>query len=81
MWRVLLGLAWLVPSLWVWVTRAGVVVAGHPAYPLLVGLATVVGAAGWGWAGGHWLPSSAWQQWGASSTYDRSERPTTPFGP
>ena len=44
MWRVLLGLAWLVPSLWVWVTRAGVVVAGHPAYPLLVGLATVVGA-------------------------------------
>lgn len=41
---MLLGLAWLVPSLWVWVTRASVVVAGHPAYPLLVGVATVVGA-------------------------------------
>lgn len=43
-WRVLLGLAWLVPSLWVWVTRAGVAVAGHPAYPLLVGVASIVGA-------------------------------------
>ena len=39
----MLGLLWLVPSLWVWVTRAGVVVAGHPAYPVLVGVAGVVG--------------------------------------
>lgn len=39
-----LGLVWLVPSLWVWVTRAGVVVAGHPAYPVLVGVASLVGA-------------------------------------
>ena len=31
-WRVLLGLGWLLPSLWVWATRAGVVLAGHPAY-------------------------------------------------
>lgn len=40
---MVLGLGWLVPSLWVWLTRAGVVVAGHPGYPVLVGAASVVG--------------------------------------
>lgn len=42
-WRALLAAILLGPSVWVWVTRGEVLLAGHPAYPILV---TVAGAAG-----------------------------------
>ncbi len=37
------GLIWLIPALWIWFTRAEVLLTGHPAYAVLVTAAGVVG--------------------------------------
>lgn len=42
-WSVLLGACWIGASAWVWATSAGVLLAGHPAYAVLVTLAGIVG--------------------------------------
>ena len=42
-WPLLVGALWLAVASWIWITRAGVLVAGHPAYAVLVTLAGVVG--------------------------------------
>jgi hypothetical protein len=39
-----MAVAWLGVAVWVWLTRAGVLLAGHPAYAVAVTLAGVVGA-------------------------------------
>ncbi len=41
--RVVLGLVWLAGSAWLWATRAEVMLAGHPLYPVLAALAGLVG--------------------------------------
>lgn len=41
---VVLGGLWLLVPAWVWLTRAGVLLAGHPAYAVTVTVAAVVGA-------------------------------------
>ncbi|KUG52459.1 hypothetical protein AVL62_14085 [Serinicoccus chungangensis] len=40
---LLLGGLWVLVPAWIWPTRAGVLLAGHPAYPVAVSLAAVVG--------------------------------------
>ncbi|WP_107765325.1 alpha/beta hydrolase [Nocardioides terrigena] len=42
-WPVLLGACWIGASAWVWATRAGVLLAGHPAYAVLTTLVGIVG--------------------------------------
>lgn len=42
-WRAVLGAAWLGVSAWSGVTRGGVLLAGHPAHAVLVGVAALVG--------------------------------------
>ncbi|WP_298889870.1 alpha/beta hydrolase [uncultured Serinicoccus sp.] len=40
---LVLGGLWVLVPAWIWLTRAGVLLAGHPAYPVAVSLAAVVG--------------------------------------
>ena len=40
---LVLALAWLAVPVWVGLTRAGALLAGHPAYPVLLVSAAVVG--------------------------------------
>ncbi len=42
-WPLVAGALWLAAASWVWITRAGVLLAGHPAYAVLVTLAGAVG--------------------------------------
>ena len=42
-WRWARALAWLLVPAWIWATRADVLLAGHPAYAVLVTLAALVG--------------------------------------
>jgi len=42
-WRWARALAWLLVPAWIWGTRADVLLAGHPAYAVLVTLAAVAG--------------------------------------
>lgn len=44
-WRWARALAWLLVPSWIWGTRADVLLAGHPAYAVLVTLAAVAGLA------------------------------------
>ncbi|HRC11347.1 MAG TPA: alpha/beta hydrolase [Dermatophilaceae bacterium] len=44
-WRWARALAWLLVPAWIWGTRADVLLAGHPAYAVLVTLAAVAGLA------------------------------------
>ncbi len=44
-WRWARALAWLLVPAWIWATRADVLLAGHPAYAVLVTLAAVAGLA------------------------------------
>lgn len=41
--RIGVGLIWLIVAAWIWATRAGVLLAGHPAYAVLVSAAALIG--------------------------------------
>lgn len=42
-WVLLMGVIWLLAAVWIWVSRPGVLVAGHPAYAVLVTMAGILG--------------------------------------
>ncbi|KRF00123.1 hypothetical protein ASG88_12090 [Nocardioides sp. Soil777] len=42
-WPVLVGACWIGASAWIWATRAGVLLAGHPAYAVLTTLVGIIG--------------------------------------